>query len=118
MNWTVATRKIAPGDRAFLLRQGHQRGLVGSGVIQSAPYPDKHWDRSGRLAEYCDVEFDVILSPDERLPIEVLQKRLPAVHWVPQQSGTRVRPPADDELEELWRTHLAEIGRGVTPADY
>jgi len=109
MNWSVATQAVGPGDRAFLLRQGRERGIVASGHIRSAPSPGAHWDGSGTTTEYVDVEFDVILSVEERLPIEVLQQRVKSVHWTPQQSGTKVRPPADDELEELWREHLAQV---------
>jgi len=110
---SVAREKgVSPGDRAFLLRQGrHERGLVASGSITSEIHPDKHWDGSGRVTNYCDVEWDAIVGPDERLPTEVLQRRLPSVHWRPQQSGTEIKPPADRALERLWRDHLAQIGR-------
>ena len=103
---------IVPGDRAFLLRQGRERGIVASGRIASEIYPEKHWDGSGKITNYCDVEFETILTPDERLPIEVLQQALPRVHWQPQQSGTEVHPPADGQLERLWREHLKQTGRG------
>ena len=110
-NWTVATRGIVKGDQAFLLRQGRDRGIVASGAIRSAPYPEAHWDGSGRTAEYVDVEFDVILDVDERLPIEILEAQAPSVHWSPQQSGTKVPARAEDELDAIWQSHLQQIGR-------
>lgn len=115
MNWTVSTRGIVRGDRAFLLRQGRDRGIVASAEIRSAPYQAQHWDGSGRTAEYVDVELDVILDVDERLPVEILEEPVRSVHWAPRQSGTKVPAMAEDELDDIWQSHLAQISRAKAP---
>ena len=115
MNWSVATRAIENGDRAFLLRQVRDRGIVAGGVIRSSPYPAAHWDDSGRTADYVDVEFDVIVAVDERLPLEILEQRVASVHWAPRQSGTKVPPVAEDALEDIWRSHVAQVRPGRPP---
>jgi hypothetical protein len=36
--WTTQTKRIAEGDRLFLLRQGTVRGLIGAGRAASDSY--------------------------------------------------------------------------------
>lgn len=116
-DWSTGprTKLIDLGERAFLLRQGQQgRGLVASGRFQTAVYQAEHWNGSGELGNYADVAWDTVLAPADALPTEELQAALPEQDWAPQSSGTQVRAPVLPRLEELWRDHLAALGR--TPA--
>src|SRR4051794_40075692 len=67
--WSTGVRRsgIAPGDRAFLLRQRRDRGLIGAGRFTTEIYEDMHWDGSGRSAFFADVDFDTITTTDDRL---------------------------------------------------
>lgn len=66
----VRTSGISPGDRAVLLRQGRgERGLIARGVFTSTVYQDRHWDGSGREANYANVNWDLVLGDDELIPI-------------------------------------------------
>jgi hypothetical protein len=55
--WSVGIRKhgISRNDRAYLVRQHRDRGLVGIGGFTSGIYSDKHWDDSGRETTYADL---------------------------------------------------------------
>lgn len=109
--WSVGLRKsgIAVGDRAFLVRQRHERGIVASGRFHSEVYPDAHWDESGRQTTYADIIFEVLLPVPERLDINALKARVPAVAWDRLQgSGVALTAPNDTLLEQLWQEHVAD----------
>jgi 5-methylcytosine-specific restriction enzyme A len=110
--WTVGVRRggIKPGDRAFLYRQHQQRGLVASGAFTSGVETKEHWDGSGRLARYGQLDWDAVLDYEDRLPVEVLRAEVPEVKWDHiQGSGIEVPPAAVRKLAELWDHHLGQI---------
>jgi 5-methylcytosine-specific restriction enzyme A len=107
--WSVGLRKsgVSIGDRAYLVRQRHERGIVASGRFSSTIYNAEHWDGSGRITTYADIRFDVVLPVTDRLDIQVLKSRLPTVVWDRLQgSGVAVAAPNDDRLERLWEAHV------------
>jgi hypothetical protein len=116
--WSVGSRTggIEPGDTAFLLRQGRDRGLIAAGHFTSRVFEDAHWDGSKRLANYGDVEWNLVLAPEHRLRTEVLQQRVPAVHWGPYGSGMRLRPPADARVARAWHEHVSLAASDPTRA--
>lgn len=104
------TGGIQPGDRAMLLRQRRDRGLVASGVFTSELYADRHWDGSGRPTTYGDLEWDTVLEIEDRLPVDQLELAVPEVHWHRiQGSGVAVPAPATRKLADLWASHTAEL---------
>lgn len=106
----ATTKKISPGDRAFLLRQGvKHRGIFASGTLESNVFPAEHFDGSPRMANYADVLWDTVLDPEDVLPIETLFRELPEGQWEPQASGTQVEPALTERLEELWAEHVAAV---------
>lgn len=110
--WSVGLRTggIQPGDRAMLLRQRRDRGLVASGVFTSELYADRHWDGSGRPTRYGDLEWDTVLELDDRLPVEQLELFVPEVHWHRiQGSGVAVPASATRKLADLWASHTGEL---------
>jgi hypothetical protein len=110
--WSVGSRTggIHLGDRAFLMRQRLERGIVASGrFVSGEVVQDDHWDGSDRDANYTDVEWDTVLPVERRLPIELLEERIPGAHWTPQGSGTQLLPVAASHLETLWAEHLAQL---------
>lgn len=107
--WSVGARKqgIVKGDRAFLLRQHAERGLVASGYFTSPIFTAPHWDGSDRDTTYCKLEWDVVLKPDERLEVEDLKLEVPDVAWDRLQgSGVMVPAESGAMLERLWQDHL------------
>ena len=110
--WSVGLRTggIQPGDRAMLLRQRHDRGLVASGVFTSELYVDQHWDGTGRPTRYGDLEWDTVLAIEDRLPVEQLELSVPEVRWHRIQ-GSRVAVPAaaTRKLTDLWADHVREL---------
>ena len=110
--WSVGLRTggIQPGDRAMLLRQRHDRGLVASGVFTSELYVNQHWDGTGRPTRYGDLEWDTVLAIEDRLPVEQLELSVPEVRWHRIQ-GSRVAVPAaaTRKLTDLWADHVREL---------
>ena len=107
--WSTGARQsgIEVGDRAILLRQRRDRGVIGTGRFTSEIYAAPHWDGSGRPAAFADIDFDTIRTAEDRLPIAVLHAQVPEVNWDRMQgSGVRLPPPAADRFEELWADHL------------
>ncbi|MEV4536255.1 HNH endonuclease [Asanoa sp. NPDC049518] len=109
--WSVALRKsgISVGDRAYLVRQRHERGIVARGSFTSGVYEEKHWDGSRRTTTYADIEFEQMLPLNDRLSVEDLKTSLPTVSWDRLQgSGVLLRPPADQLLDQLWNAHITD----------
>jgi len=115
--WSVGSRTggIRAGDRAFMLRQRRERGIVASGTFLTGEVvTDKRWDGSGRLANYADVRWDTVLPLADRLPLELVEDRIPGAHWTPQGSGTQLPREAAERLEALWLDHLQAL-RATAP---
>ncbi len=71
-SWAVGNRRggIERRDRAFLLRQQNDRGIIASGHFTSQVYQDLHWDGSGRGANYAHLRCDTVVDTADRLPVE------------------------------------------------
>lgn len=107
-SWSCGnTRRILPGDRLFLIRQGKdQPGLVGSAWAMSRPYQEQHWEdqegRSPSRAWYIAFDWDV-LSRDPIVPRSRLdQPPFDVVNWSSQSSGISIRPDVAAALEAEW----------------
>jgi 5-methylcytosine-specific restriction protein A len=107
-SWSVGLRTggIVAGNRALLLRQKRDRGIVASGVFTSGLEADEHWDGSGRPTMYAPINWDTVLEVDDRLPVEMLKDKVSAVHWDRiQGSGVAVPASSTQELAKLWSEH-------------
>ncbi|NDG72344.1 MAG: HNH endonuclease [Proteobacteria bacterium] len=108
------TKRIVPGDRAFLIKLGREepRGIIASGYSLSAPFEAPHYSDPAKTANYIHLRYDVLLNPgtEELLDSYLLAKELPDVRWSPQGSGISIAPEAAFRLEELWRNHISIIG--------
>lgn len=110
--WSVGVRRhdIKPGDRAFLMRQGSERGLVASGEFTSEIFVEPHWDGSGRPAGYAKIDWDAVLPVEDRLPVEDLKHEVPGVFWDRLEgAGVAVPESSEGALESAWAEHV----RGV-----
>lgn len=91
-NWSVGGRKsgISVGDRAFLMRQRHERGLVASGTFTSEIYVDDHWEIRGATARSANLDWECVLPIEDGLPVKDLKAAVPGVIWDRLQgSGVR-----------------------------
>ncbi len=110
--WSVGSRRhgIEPGDRAFLFRLHADRGIVASAVFTSTIESQPHWDNSGRDASYAKLAWDTVLIADQRLPVEILNRRVAGVAWDRLQgSGVLVEPNDAVKLEVQWARHLDAV---------
>ena len=71
----------APDTRVHLMLQGHTRGLVGRGVVRSAPFRAGPTDRPGTVGTHVLIEWDRLLPIDERIPCDRLARQVPAMPW-------------------------------------
>ena len=110
--WSVGIRSrgIAVGDHALLLRQRHDRGIVASGHFTSEVESGPHWDGSGHLTTYAQVEWDTIVDPEDRLPVEILNAQVPEVRWDRMQgSGVQLPASAAATVDQLWSSHAGAV---------
>lgn len=108
--WSVNRKYgIEIGDRAFLLRQHNQRGIVASGYFTSRIVPRAHYDGSNREANYADLKWDRAVGSHDRLKFEELMVQVPGHPWnYLQGSGTQMKDPTAGQLEQLWTDHPAD----------
>lgn len=86
------------------------RGLVAGGIITSGVFQGPHWDGSGRVANYAQVDWDTILDYEDRLPIETLKAKIPELPWDRYQgTGFLIPAPAARKLAGLWRRHTSTV---------
>ena len=110
--WSTGIRRrgIQPGDRAVLLRQRSDRGIVASGWFTSEIYEADHWDGSDAKSTFAAVEWDAVVDPGDRLSVETLKARILDVAWDRLQgSGVAMPPSCAKLLEAIWRSHLAGV---------
>ena len=108
--WSSAGRRhgYTEGDRIFLLKQGREpRGIVGSGWIDhnDGTYDAKHWDESGRLTIYINVDWEYFVDPNNTLPTADLQAAATHTNWRPQGSGAVIAAEDLAVVERLWAEH-------------
>jgi 5-methylcytosine-specific restriction protein A len=112
-SWSCGNRKnIEVGDRVFVIKLGNEeRGIIASGLVYNGWYQDISWDeekvKAGRLANYIDVDFDIILNPKKNiLKYEELQKgKLGNMEWSNQSSGIIIPSEIAIELERVWSNY-------------
>lgn len=115
-----STRLIKPQDKAFLYRQGNQRGLVAYGTVISDVYQDLSWNEEAEedeLTNYVEIQWTAMLPIEKRLTSERLNKELPYVSWVRQASGTTVESRAHTKLLKLWDETVAKSGLSFFGSD-
>jgi hypothetical protein len=111
--WSTGSRRrgLEAGDRAFLLRQRVDRGIVAAGrLVDGEVFLDRHFADPSRLKAYTRIRWERLVPADDRLPLEELLRDVPGHAWnAVYGSGQQVRPPADDLLDAVWRRHLHRI---------
>lgn len=124
MEWATGnTKRIAPGDRLFLLRQGPNRpGIMGAGVavreVQPGPHFDQERREAGETASYTVVRFDQLVPVQDVLPAKALRTdaELGTFGWKPLASGWAVPQELEAPLEARWTEHLTSLDLPILPA--
>jgi 5-methylcytosine-specific restriction protein A len=118
--WSTGnTKRIGPGDRVFLLKQGAQpRGIMAAGDVTSETYLAPHYDREraaqGDEAPRVNVDFERILDPSllPLLSTDNIGGSLGEVYWAMPASGFQLPDAAAQQLETAWKEHLRAIDDG------
>lgn len=99
---------VPVGTRVHLMVQGHQRGLVGRGIVRSAPFLAADPTRPGQVIHHVLVEWDTLLPLTGRIPVEALEAAVPTLAWRSTYATTLELPsqPAQ-QLDLIWATHPA-----------
>ena len=111
-DWSCGTRKhYEIGQGVFIYRVSDNHGIVASGLVTDEPFEGEHWDRSGQMTLYVPIDFDVVLDLQDILPRDRLESevRFDWRHLI--GSGKEVSGDVAAKLEDLWKRHLAAIGR-------
>lgn len=100
--------RIAPGDEAYLLRQGPEpRGIVAAGVVVSEVVQDRHWDGKQGVTHYVEVRWESAVPADDPLPLAALKEVAPQQNWHPRAGGSLVRAEVANAVADVWRDHVA-----------
>jgi 5-methylcytosine-specific restriction protein A len=95
-----------------MVRQRHERRIVAGGARQRN-LRRRALGRLGPKDYVRGVAFDVVLPVADRLDVETLKSRLPAITWDRLQgSGVAVPVAAEGLLDELWATHVTSTPYG------
>jgi hypothetical protein len=102
-----------PGTRVHLMLQGSVRGLVGTGMVRSAPFPAADAARPGTLAQHILVEWDRLLPIHERVLVAELAARVPEVAWAELYAPVHALEPTDAaRLDRVWASPHPSAGAG------
>jgi hypothetical protein len=95
----------APGTRVHLMLEGHTRGLVGRGIVRSAPFRAGPADRPGTLGTHVLIEWDQLRPITSPIGCERLVHQVPAVPWAATYCDVlEVPDEVGDALDLLWDT--------------
>jgi hypothetical protein len=102
--WHISAGRVPPvGTRVHLMLQGHTRGLVGRGIVRSAPFRAGPTDRPGTLGTHVLIEWDQLLPITDPIPCERLAHQVPGVNWAGTYSDVlEVTDEVGEELDRLW----------------
>lgn len=112
--WSTGTRRSIPvGSRVFIKRTTQEpRGIVASGVSVNSVFDDVHWADESKQANYLPMRIDAMVEPSsiDVLPQAALLSNpiLGAFNWDRRGSGEEIPEAIADELEGVWKAHLAE----------
>jgi 5-methylcytosine-specific restriction protein A len=98
-----------PGADAWLLLHGKTgSGLIGHGVVASAPYLAAGTGPEGEPRTCVDVDFDALLPLGDQIAVDVLAARAPLTDWSAAGSaGSQVVPEEQARpIREVWAERL------------
>jgi hypothetical protein len=102
--WHVGGGPVPPpGTRVHLMLQGHTRGLVGRGIVRSAPFRAGPADRPGTLGTHVLIEWDRLRPITDPITCPRLAQQIPNVTWAGVYSDVlEVPDQVGHDLDRLW----------------
>jgi hypothetical protein len=119
-DWSVRSNliNIAPGDTAYLLRQGqHGRGIVAKGDVKSHPWQSPDIEEPGAWPKLIDIQWLESVRLADRIDVETLARVVPGVGWqsiyfsgftVPDPSAQLLADAWGRRHDEAWPSHNAQ----------
>lgn len=114
--WSVASRAhIAAGTEAWLFLQGTIPGLIGHGIITSAPHREathsgpSNTQTSGarKTALFVNVDFDALLPIGDQIPAATLSEGTGNPDWAKSpESGQRIPSRDEPMIRALWAEQM------------
>lgn len=124
--WSCGNTRFMPiGSRVFLLRQGTEpKGIIASGWVTKAPFPDTHWDPAraarGEQAHFVIFTADALLNPELDLPLDVrgeVTGPLSELRVNAPASGNSIPERVALALSAAWAAHLDKKNDCLGQAD-
>jgi 5-methylcytosine-specific restriction protein A len=114
--WPVGDWRLTPvGTDVHLMLQGRERGLVGRGVVRSAPFLAGDPAHAGQVTHHCMVQWTSLLPLDRRIPVEALEAAVPELAWRSAYApAAALSPEGARQLELMWATTGASTARRLT----
>jgi hypothetical protein len=114
--WPVGDWRLTPaGTDVHLMLQGHQRGLIGRGVVRSAPFLSADPTRPGHVVHHVMVEWTTLLPLHRRIPVEALDAAVPELPWRSSYaSAAALSPEGGRQLDLIWAASAASPARRLT----
>jgi hypothetical protein len=105
--WSSGIREdVQVGDRALLLRQKLDRGIIGFGTVVSEVFRDDTWDQArSNQVRYVQIEWKVMRPADNRITHEWLMENLGDANQVSWNmiyaGGYKIPEDVADVLENI-----------------
>ncbi len=112
--WAIAVGPApSSGTQVHLMLQGSVRGLVGRGVVRSAPFRAADATRPGTLARHILIEWGHLLPIDDRIAVAELAARVPETPWAELYAAVHPLSEADAaRLDRVWASPHPSAGAG------
>ncbi len=115
-HWPVGAWRLAPaGTRVHLMLLGAQRGLIGRGIVRTAPFLSADPARPGQVIHHVLIGWDTLLPLDRRIPVEALEAAVPELSWRSSYAGAlTLTPDSGRQLDLIWAANAASGAQGRT----
>lgn len=107
LKWSISEwQEARRGDMFYMMRVGDSKaGIVFNGQFLSNPYPSDDWAGSSKRRMYVDA---VCANPAEpgatpHIPLEELQKEIPAIEWAKGHSGILLTDETSEKLAVMFQ---------------
>jgi hypothetical protein len=114
--WPVGDWRLTPvGTDVHLMLQGHERGLIGRGVVRSAPFLAGDPAHPGQVTHHAMVQWTTLLPLDRRIPVEALEAAVPELPWRSSYApAAALSAQGALQLDLMWTTTGASAARRLT----
>jgi hypothetical protein len=95
--------------------QGHERGLIGRGVVRSAPFLAGDPAHPGQVTHHAMVQWTTLVPLHRRIPLEALEAAVPELPWRSSYApASTLSPEGARQLDLMWAAAGASPARRLT----